>query len=219
MTWDPDEFPSNSTIVVGLSYHNDTKGKAPYTSDKMSSGVGFTSITMQESWLQEEKTNNLTVYIADVGESSGDEDKVKEGPLISLTHKPTKHYPAPPHTTFNKLGLMIGLPVGLGVFFLLLLGLCFGMRKKRQIGLGNIRGLRSPSRVDSQSKIDRLSGRRSRKQARSGAAIRMANMEEGEQYTDDPHHAAQSDTDRFNEVERAQGNAFQHGVSRLKSWR
>ena len=225
VTWDPSAFPRNSTIVVGLSYENDTDGKSPYVSDKMSSGFGFTRITMEESWLQEEKSNNLTIYIADNGAISKDKENksnFKLGPKVTLTHKPTKHYPPPPHTGYSKLGLMIGLPIGVGVFFLILIGLCVGMRKSRRIGLGNIMGLRNNGHLGGQSRVDRLGGGRSaRRQARSGAAIRLAHMEEGERYTDDPQHQqhSPSDTDRFNEVERAQGNVFRQEISRLKTWR
>jgi hypothetical protein len=110
--------------------------------------------------------------------------------------------------------------------FAVVFGLCMGMRKKRQIGLGNVMGSHQKGFGSGQSSIKRL-GRRGRRVGGPGAAIRLENLEDGERYTDDPYRQNESptkpswgsDTERFNEVERTQGNAFRQDVSRLKTWK
>ena len=64
-------------------------------------------------------------------------DKIR-GPIIGLINQPVEHPPPPPHAELNKLGLQVGIPVGIGAFLLIVCGLWFGMRKARRIDLGNV---------------------------------------------------------------------------------
>jgi hypothetical protein len=80
-----------------------------------------------------------------------------EGPTIMITNEPAQHYsPPPPTKAPNKEGLMIGLPVSLGFVFLVVIGLWFGMRKHRNIGLGNIMGRRNKGYGAGKSRRQRL---------------------------------------------------------------
>jgi hypothetical protein len=63
---------------------------------------------------------------------------------IMVANKPVEHYPAPPPTKMpSKHSLLIGLPVALGVAALIILGLFFGFREHRKLGIkGGVYGRR-----------------------------------------------------------------------------
>lgn len=96
-----------------------------------------------------------------------------DGPVITLTNEPPNHYKAPPFSKVpNKEGLLIGLPVTLGFLLIVIVGLYFGMRKHRAIGLGNIMGRRRGYGVG-KSKRQRLGlGKK------GGGAIRLEDRED-----------------------------------------
>ena len=99
-----------------------------------------------------------------------------DGPMVTLQNAPVEHYPPSETTKFDKLGLMIGLPVSLGFVCLVVFGLMFGMRKNRTIGIGNIMGR------------NRGYGARKSKRQRLGlgkkGAIRLEERDNGPQYRD-----------------------------------
>ncbi|OJD12095.1 hypothetical protein AJ78_07255 [Emergomyces pasteurianus Ep9510] len=223
VTWDSDAFPPNSTITVGLNYVNSSEnaGVSAYTSDRTENSYGFVTIEMDKAWLQDQPRNNLSVYIVEYNPGSNERAKTVPGPVISLVNKPNKHYPPPPPTPPpNKTGLMIGLPVALGVVLLVLLGLYFGMSKNRRIGLGNIMGSRGKGYGGGKSRIERLGGRGRRRGGAAAASVRLGELNDGEQYTDEPRGGRiKGDTEIFNESERTRGNAFREELSRMKSWK
>ena len=142
VTWDPDFFPINSTVTVKLQYANDSQQEA-WSSSALDVSWGVATVTMDAAWLQGYSQYNLTFVALDF--EPGMPNKVATpyaGPLITLTRAPPNHYKPPSHTKVNKDGLVIGLPVGLGMCTLVVVGLFFGMRKHRTIGLGNIMGRR-----------------------------------------------------------------------------
>ena len=80
-----------------------------------------------------------------------------KGPSIMITNEPATHYSPPDPTKVpNKEGLIIGLPVSLGFVLLVVVGLYFGMRKQRIIGLGNIMGRRNKGYGTGKSRRQRL---------------------------------------------------------------
>ncbi|KAI1910611.1 hypothetical protein LOZ66_003817 [Ophidiomyces ophidiicola] len=218
VTWDVDAFRINSTVQITINYVNTTEneGKSAHTSDRVPNKLGFITVRMDKAWLRDKSRNNLTIGLVDYDLATDDHSVKKTGPTISLTKKPIEHYPPPPPSKPNKLGLMVGLPVSLFVVFLIACGLCFGMRKHRRIGLGSIMG-RSKGYGGAKSRIERLGGgTRGRRRERS--SIRMHDLDDADRYTDDPSRA-RSDADGFTEVERSQDHAFRTEVPKMKSWK
>ncbi|WEW60864.1 hypothetical protein PRK78_006352 [Emydomyces testavorans] len=217
VTWDVDAFKINSTVQIVLNYVNTTKneGQVAFTSDRIPNKIGFITIKMDQAWLRDEPRNNLTFLLVNYDLATNDHSTRKTGPTISLTRVPVQHYPPPPPSKPNKLGLMVGLPVALVVVFVISCGLCIGMKKERRIGLGNIMGRRSKGYSGAKSRIERLGGR-GRRRDRS---IRMDDLEDPDRYTDDPLAHEREDMDRFNEIERSQGNAFRTELAKMKTWR
>ncbi|KAL1969544.1 hypothetical protein VTN77DRAFT_8982 [Rasamsonia byssochlamydoides] len=213
ITWDADFYPINSSIIIELRYSNHSAGDSAYTSDRTENGYGYVPIKMQKEWLQGKFYNNLTLYIIENNPESDQRASYREGPTITLLPKPVEHYKPPPPTSFNKLGLIVGLPVSLSVITLVVAGLFFGMRKSRQIGLGNVMGSRRKGYGVQQSKIQRLGGRSKGSVGRGGA-------DDPDIYTDNQNYrpVVKIDTDLCNEMERDRGYAFTHEVSNFKSW-
>ncbi|KAL1983427.1 hypothetical protein VTN96DRAFT_10333 [Rasamsonia emersonii] len=213
ITWDVDFYPINSSIIIELRYSDNSAGDSAYTSDRTENGYGYVPIKMQKEWLQGKFYNNLTLYIIENNPESGQRTSYREGPTITLLPKPVEHYKPPPPTSFNKLGLVVGLPISLSVIILVVAGLFFGMRKSRQIGLGNVMGPRKNGYGIQQSKIQRLD-------YRSKDSINRGRVYNTDVYTDNPNHrpVVKVDTELCNEIERTRGHAFTHDVSNFKSW-
>lgn len=181
---------------------------------------------MDSTWLQGYTMYNLSFYALMFQSSDPSEKSIPyDGPTITLMNKPPNHYTPPePTKPPNKLGLMIGLPVSLGFCALVVLGLCIGMRKHRQIGLGNVMGRRG-GYGSGKSKRQRMG-------LGKGGAIRLQEREvlSGSQYRDD---APQTRTARGHAREEslgslvsddgirpfAGGNAFRAEVERQKTGR
>jgi hypothetical protein len=232
VTWDPDYYTINSSIRIELNYANTSGngGDSVYTSPTVPNAYGYVTIEMQKDWLQGKKRNNLTLYIVELDPTPDARASILGGPTISLTKEPTKHYPPPPHTKVpNFLGLILGLPIGLGVIFLILCGLCVFMRKHRKISVGSIYGKKARGYGIGQSRIQRLGGSRKGK-----GAIRLGGIDKRtglpyDQYRDDPSDSRQGHgrdeslgslvSEGYNESERTRGNVFRNEVQRLKSWR
>ena len=217
MTWDPDYYPINSSITIELNYANvsSAAGLSACMSPKVPNSYGYVTITIDDDWLQGKARNNLTLYIVDDDPVVDQRANIVDGPAISLVHEPAQHYtPPPPTKAPNRLGLVLGLPIGLGFFAIILCGLCIGMRKHRKIGLTNVTGGKIRRYTDQRSRIERLGGSRTNK------AIRLGGMGAGASpgYTDNPgdYRYARSETPRstggateqYNETEGSKGNGF-----------
>lgn len=212
VTWNADFYPINSSIIIELRYSNNSAGDSAYTSDMTENGYGYVPIKMQNEWLQGKLYNKLTLYIIENNPESDQRASYREGPTVTLLPKPVEHYKPSPPTSLNKLGLIVGLPVSLSVITLIIAGLFFGMRKSRQIGLGNVMGYRRKGYGIQQSKIERLGYRDKCSIGRCGTDAGVC--------IDNPDHrpAVKLDTDLCSEMERTRGWDFSHEVSNFKSW-
>src|ERR1700760_413842 len=105
----------------------------------MSANRGFTTVTIDKSWLD---NGNIVNYTLVWDYFSSDINGQKHSAYnVTLAPQPVTHLPAPPPTKLpNKESLIIALPIVLGFFFFVAIGLCIGMRGTRRIGLGNIMG-------------------------------------------------------------------------------
>ena len=143
VNWNPDVFALNSTINIVFQDINDTS-KVAWTSPPTPKEAGFTTVTIDKSWLGDWESKNFTlVWIAYAIATSKGDPKHKAFD-ITIANEPAQHYPAPPPTTMpSKHSLLIGLPIALGVAALIILGLFFGFREQRKLGIkGGIYGRR-----------------------------------------------------------------------------
>lgn len=144
VTWDSSRFAPNSTITLELNYANPEPNAGPqaWHSAPRRNSYGFAPVTMDGAWLKDLPRNNLTFYIVEMDPTSNSRSPVLPGPTVSLIKKPVSHPTPHAKPAPSRVGLLVGLPVTLGVMALVLCGLFFGMRKKRRLGVGNVMGRR-----------------------------------------------------------------------------
>lgn len=171
-TWDPSYFPANSTIQVQIQFSNDSTQQV-WSSGKTENSCGFIAVDTKKEWMQGYSMYNLTFHMLNYEASAPERlASTRDGPLITLTNEPPNHYPPPPlNKVPNKEGLLIGLPLTLGFLLICMVGLYFGMRKHRTIGLGNIMGRRKGYGVG-KSRRQRMG------LGKKGGAIRFEDQEE-----------------------------------------
>ncbi|MCJ1309053.1 hypothetical protein MMC25_002708 [Agyrium rufum] len=144
VTWDPTKFANDSQIIVYVDYTNPTEneGANAWQSPTVYAAQGFVIMETDSAWLQGQKANFLTFSLSSY---SLDNAFAKyPGPIVNLTNVPANHLP--PQSGGgrpNKLGLLLGLPIGLGVMAIVLGGLYFGMRHHRRISLKEVLGRNS----------------------------------------------------------------------------
>lgn len=113
---------------------------------------------MEDSWRKDTRNATMEFVLTSYAPNSQKTAQSVDGPTIFLA-KASSHYP-PPQTSKmpDKLSLMIGVPLGVGGLFFVLLGLYFGMRKHRKIEVSNImeRMKRNKGYGGRQSKRQRL---------------------------------------------------------------
>ncbi|TID24120.1 hypothetical protein E2P81_ATG02426 [Venturia nashicola] len=155
VTWDPTRFDVNATINILLNYSNDT-ARAAYTSEGIPKQKGFLTVTMQESWMQESSNATLIFALVSYTPVSDHTARPFVGPTVFLSKKPATHYSPPPVNTLpDNRSLLIGLPLGLGALFFVMLGLFFGMRRHRKVSITEIRAALSKRRGYGASKSKR----------------------------------------------------------------
>ncbi|KAF2866070.1 hypothetical protein BDV95DRAFT_611947 [Massariosphaeria phaeospora] len=155
-TWNPKAFAFNSSVTIKILWANDSLQET-WSSDKLDSTEGYIAVQMQKDWMQTFDMYNLT-FAAVVSEPNNPSAAAKaiDGPSFTLQNEPPHHYEPPKRVGPNKSGLMIGLPVSLGFLLFVIVGLWFGMRKHRTIGLGNVMGRRNRGYGTRKSKRERL---------------------------------------------------------------
>jgi hypothetical protein len=157
VTWDPTRFEVNTTITILLNYANDTENgnRVAWTSDGTPREKGFVTIKMEDSWRMGTKNTTLEFALISYSPASKHTATPVDGPTIFLT-KSTSHYPPPAKTKLpDNVSLYVGVPIGVGGLIFVLLGLYFGMRKHRHIGLKSIMG-RKKGYGSGKSKRERL---------------------------------------------------------------
>jgi hypothetical protein len=160
-TWDPNYFETaNSTVVVQIQFANDTHQQV-WSSGKTENAWGFVAIDTEKKWMQGTLAQfsstpnhadanlgfsmyNFTFHLQNFEPSAPERPAFTfDGPDFMLTNEPPTHYKAPAFTKVpDKAGLLIGLPVTLGVLVLGIVAIYFGMKKHRSFGVGNIWGRR-----------------------------------------------------------------------------
>jgi hypothetical protein len=94
---------------------------------------------MQDAWMQDSLNATLQFGLVSYTPVSDHTARPFVGPTVFLSKKPAAHYAPPPKTKLpDHLSLFIGLPLGLGALFFVLLGLFFGMRKHRHIDVKSL---------------------------------------------------------------------------------
>lgn len=174
VVWDPSYYTANSTIILQLNYADvlPHEGRQAWQSAETRNGYGFIAVTMEKAWLRDQARNNLTFYIIQMDPTPDARASERRGPTISLTDKPVTHLTPRPQPKTSRLGLLVGLPVALGVMALIVCGLFLGKRKTRQLGVGKVMGRRRGYGVR-QSRCQRMRGRR-----RGGAAAAAGGLDD-----------------------------------------
>jgi hypothetical protein len=162
--------------------------------------------------------NNLTFELHALDPASGKPEQVISGPTITVTTAPPVHYSAVPTPFPNRIGLELGIPLGVGFLLLVLFGLWVGMRNHRRIDVGGLSSLMKRKRGYGVGK-----SRRQRLGKKGGIAL--ADTHQGPTFRDDPSddvelqqgvHSPQED--RWN-YQQENGNAFREEVRRQQTGR
>jgi hypothetical protein len=235
-TWDPNYFETpNSTVVVQIQFANDTKQQV-WSSGKTTNAWGFVAIDTQKEWLQGTLPQlsstmihadanlgfsmyNFTFHLLNYEPAAPERAAFTfDGPDFTLTKEPPTHYKAPGFTKVpNKAGLLIGLPVTLGVLVFGIIGIYFGMKKHRTIGVGNIMGRRKGYGVG-KSKRQRMGLSK-----KGGGAIRL---DEREEYSRPQYQPAHGHSDSLGSLVSDDGirpvpgqNQFRSEIDRQRTGR
>ena len=84
MTWDPTALANSSTLFLELKYVD--SGEIAWSSEKIPSSKGYTSVKMEEQWRQGQRRSNLTFYAFEsVAGSKTASVPTFPGPMVSLT--------------------------------------------------------------------------------------------------------------------------------------
>ena len=188
-----------------MDYINATgaEPQSAWSSKSIPKDWGYDIMTMDPAWLQGQSSNNLSLTLVAFDPTANQAATKIPGPIIGLINQPAQHYPPPPHAELNKLGLEVGIPVGIGAFLFIICGLWFGMRKTRRIELGNIMSRRKGYGVG-KSRRQRL-GKQADIQLRE-SALRPASPE----FRDDPLQGAAA-------PQRSAGHAREESLGSLVS--
>ncbi|KAG4422392.1 hypothetical protein IFR04_004416 [Cadophora malorum] len=144
VTWDKDFFAQrNASVNIVANYVNDTgHGPVAFKSDPVSTSDGYYVWTIQKDWLQEMKTNNVTLFLNQINPPAGAQLSL-EGPIVRVKVYEKPIYHQSPSSAPKGQSLYIALPTVLGFILLCVIGGYFWNRNSHKIGLGNVMGRRS----------------------------------------------------------------------------
>ena len=145
MIWDPSAFNHSSNSTVSLKYVDDSEdGGFARWWQTVPNERGYVEIAMDQEWLMGQPRNNLSLWITTVANDGNQTETA--GPIISLVEPPTasasplaSQGPATPapHKPSNKVGMAVGIPIGLAFMSAIFAGLFLVMRKRRQGYVGS----------------------------------------------------------------------------------
>ena len=212
VTWNADFYPPNAIITIELRYSNSSEGDSAFTSERTDNSYGYVPLYMRKEWLQDKPHNTLTFYIIELDSTSDRRASARQGPTVVLLPKPVEHYKSPPPLPFNKLALIIGLPVSVGVVILIVCALSLGMWRSRKTGIEHIRASRTKGYGIGKSKDQRMGGRKNTINEEANALAAM------KKYSDaDEGMSEIAEPDLYHEL---YSGTYASGtrVGRLKSW-
>ncbi|MCJ1270957.1 hypothetical protein MMC22_010856 [Lobaria immixta] len=151
--WDSDVFESNSTNRIELRYMNSSD--ILNTSEAVANEKGYILIKMQEKWLNESDSKNITTFIRSEPDDSDHPPKTKPGPTLTLIKDPS---PASSGKDPKKLGVKVGVPFAMAFLVVVLLLLCLGTKKQRRKAWSKVTGSRSSGYLASRSRGQRTDG-------------------------------------------------------------
>lgn len=220
VTWNADLYPLNATITIELRYPNSTEGDSAFTSERTDNSYGYVPLRMRKEWLQGKSHNRLTLYSIELDSTSDRRASARQGPTVVLLPRPAEHYKPPPSLPFNKLALMIGLPVSVGVVVLLVCAVSFGMWRSRKTGIKHIRASRNKGYGVGKSKNQRMEKSSGFKSADmiDIEADALAAMKKYSDVDEGMSMSEMADRDLYHDVYRPTNYGVGTRVSRLKSW-
>ncbi|KAG8532164.1 uncharacterized protein KY384_003804 [Bacidia gigantensis] len=135
LTWNPSLFSDNATNVAELRYVDGALGNA-WTSEPVPNYMGYVNVEMSKDWLKgasgndSESGQNMTLFMMSTP-LDGDLD-TKPGPQVALVIDPHTFPKVRLKSLPGKYGLEVGVPVGVVGLFLIILGICCGIRKNNR---------------------------------------------------------------------------------------
>lgn len=129
-------------VTILLEYANPPDGAdlEPIWHKHVQNAVGEVSIEMEPEWLQGETAANLSLRL-EYEDIAG--RQTAHGPTITLTEPYSDSPSATPtaeaatkHTSSSKLGVEVGIPIGLIFLAALCIGVFLGLRRRKQGYLG-----------------------------------------------------------------------------------
>ena len=130
-------------MSILLSYIDPPDGadNGPFWSRNVPNSRGIVSIEMDGEWLRGESRTNLSLSL--MAMASGE---IHTGPRITLVEEQAQSDPlsatstaegTTEHTSSSKLGMEVGIPIGLVFLAALCIGLFLGFRRRKQGYMGN----------------------------------------------------------------------------------
>ena len=128
-------------MSILLSYIDPPEGADydPFWSKDVPNSLGIISIEMDREWLRGESRTNLSLRLAVASA------EIESGPRIQLVEEDADPEPlsatstaeaASQHTSSSKLGMEVGIPIGLVFLAALCIGLFLGFRRRKQGYMG-----------------------------------------------------------------------------------
>ena len=228
MTWDPSAFNQSVNVTVLLKYAVDSgDGDFPRWNQTVPNERGFVKIPMEQDWLLEQQRHNLSISMKSIAadgkgmESGGIVVSLvgnsTTSPSSSISASPSSspsasHTPVPPapHKSSDKVGMGVGIPLGIIFLFALVGGLFLVLRKRRRGYLGSRRRGAAP-----------LTGDEFRTTRGRGDSFKDEPVQDVELQPRNGHQRGDSISDLtvspVSDTERESSNAFRDEIARQRA--